>query len=635
MSAENAEQAEIDGIDLSSISKEENEKLRKKAAERSDADAFDGRGGYDASSVEDADYELSDNVAEDLIKYVRSNTIKNEQQFLVVALSYLTGYFEDNSNFVCGVLIGTSSSGKSHLQGKVENLFPDDHMYMATTGTEKSLIYDGSWNDSYIASMDELQKPGETLIEFLKSVHGDDEQFEYKVTAGDAQDGKDRDVDTIIREAKPYWFLYAQYEPDFEMWNRLLKVPVYESETKNRAVGAMKFDHEHLSLGEDDDVEYNYDFEEGEKALQKHVLDVCREAPKHAVLPTGGPEYSWDVWDVFEPIFQHKRSESNRIYSMVNNLVRASAMLNYKNRETKQIKVDGEWVQAVVAEPQDAANILACRDALMSTTHELDRKKKVILTALETKGGTSNEANIKQIQEYIRESDSVEVKRTEMQHILDDLADNYLIYKHERAGDNNEHIYEFLGWGELRHARILDYPDHFKNCTNPITGQDFIEFHKEQKESLEANAADFMNGAESEVTSGGGQKTLGGGSSGRDVDLTEYEENVRQHVYDALNGEHVTGLDNIPLEKFLGLVDLDDEVENFDPDGTILDPDHDVWYQPDKPDDWIVTEREARREVERSIRKLISERVILAPNKETEKGEIKEAEITVLSENDL
>ncbi|WP_050032850.1 hypothetical protein [Halorubrum halophilum] len=79
---------------------------------------------------------------------------------------------------------------------------------------------------------------------------------------------------------------------------------------------------------------HGYQFGDGTERLQAHMLELKRNAPKRAVLPNGGSDFDWDVWAVLEPIFKHSRSESNRVYDMVANLVKASTMVNFHSRET-------------------------------------------------------------------------------------------------------------------------------------------------------------------------------------------------------------------------------------------------------------------------------------------------------------
>jgi hypothetical protein len=50
----------------------------------------------DTSSDSDA-YEVHDNVATDLVQFVRSNTIRNEQQFVLLSLAYVSGLFSTHT----------------------------------------------------------------------------------------------------------------------------------------------------------------------------------------------------------------------------------------------------------------------------------------------------------------------------------------------------------------------------------------------------------------------------------------------------------------------------------------------------------------------------------------------------------
>jgi len=593
-----------------------------------------------STDMQEKEYELHDNVCVDLTKYVRSNMIKNEEQFNLVTLGYLTGYMRDNDHYVSGVIVGTSSSGKTHLQSKVETLFDDREMYQATTGSDKSLIYDQTWEDSRIASLDEMQKPGEDLIEFLKSCHSDDEQFVYKVTGGDSSEGADRGTETIIRTAKPYWFLYAREDggDDFELWNRLMKIPVYESESKNRAVGAYKHGHSSIQMGEEDS-EYIGTFEAGTEALQDHFSRIANRFTErdeegqlrgtaYVNLPTGG-DGRIDVWDVLEPIYNHSRSEVNRVYSMASNLVRASALLNYQNREmtTEYIEDHGE-IEVIQAEPQDVANVLRMRESLLSSTHELDRKKKAILAAIERKGGGSMECTLGDIQEYLKESDAPLLKRSELTAIMEDLRDNYMIEIHKDAApDGKSDIYEFFGWDELQHARVEDYGEHFEDTHEPVGESNFLDWFRQNQGSLQSTAEDFIKHAGTEVSSSpdqddesGPQRTLGGVDEDEGVDLEPHARIVHERVYDTLHDTVRDDLSEMTIEE---MIDVDE------PEGTVLDPEHEVWFQPDKPPEWVTSPKEAKRQVKRVIGRFIESGVIAADTR-MEKGEVVEAQIKVL-----
>jgi hypothetical protein len=623
------------GIDLTSLEDSDLDEEEKQ-------ELWADRGGHSTPIDIDVDYTLSGNVAYDLVKYVRSNTIRNEQQFLLVTLGYLTGYFTDINHYVSGVLIGTSSSGKTHVQNKVEDLFWDDHMYQATTGSDKSLIYDGDWEDAYIASLDELQKPSDTLIEFLKSVHSDDESFEYKLTPDSAEKREAEEVQTIERTAKPYWFLFAQFDTDFEMWNRLMKVPVHESRTKNLAVGRMAFDEHHITIG-DDNEKYGYDFHEGTKALQAHIASIPKaietgEIPGRVMIPNGSAEFDWKVWDVVKPIFNHSRSESNRTYDMVANVIRASALLNYKNREVKHIDIpnhpSGEYL---VAEPQDVANVLAAREALLATTHELDDKKRKICSAIENNTGQGNEADMSTIVDGLEGTDMSMLTRTELRNHLEKLHENYLIEINRDAADQGSgDTYIFNGWGELGFANVYEHEHLFEDTFDPVGGEPFVVAHDELREDLEDTGQDLTKGADTTVESNTGQATLTSGS-GRMIDLAPHEEAVRQYAEEALDGVRVSSLDSVPVEGMLGLTDPNDPDRPVDTDGTPLDPTHGCWYQPDRDDDWVESDADARREVKKAIRNLVAKRVIIYDevHEVNKSNEPVDATFAVLGEQDL
>lgn len=574
------------------------------------------------------DHELHENILTDLVKYTRSRTVKNEQQFVLTSLGYVSGFMETPKHFVSGVLIGTAGSGKSHLQNTVEELFPESYLYQATTGSETSIIYDDTWEDAYIASLDELQKPSEQIIEILKSLHGgEDEEFRYKVT-GDGQ-GADRDVDEIVRSAIPYWFLYAQYEPDFEMWDRLLKVPVHESKDKNEGVARSQWDHSMISFG-DDDIDYMYNFDEGRKALKDHL----REVPKDSwiKIPAGEEEFGWDAFAHAKHIFDIERSETNRVSSQVANLVRASALLNHENREVRQIKVRNEGVKnAIIAEPQDLANILACRDVLLATTHQLDRKRKAICLAIQQAGGTQQAASIQDIQDYLRKTNASFVKRTQVEAMLSDLQDNYLVEKLERAGENGRHLYQFQSWQSLGTFEINDeFKRVFGDCHDPFTDEDFVETARRINDELKPSVSDFTSDATVSSDTDNAQATLSGETAGTaDVDLEPHEEYVAELLRENLNGETIGDLDEHEpsIRELIGLVPIGGTDDDIDTADTILDPDYKVWSY--GPDEWVETQNDAEQEIEKAIRNLTIEGVFETSTMKSRAGKPLEMRVSV------
>lgn len=559
----------------------------------------------------DYDYSLSDNVVNDLVKYSRSCIVRNEQQFVLTALGYVSGFMESPKHFNSGVLIGTAGSGKSHLQNKVDKIFPDEYLYQATSGSEKAIIYDDGWEDCYTASLDELQKPGEEIIEILKSLHGgEDEEFRYQVT-GDGR-GADRDVDEIVRSAKPYWFLYAQMEPDFEMWDRLIKVPVHESKQKNEGVLRTQWDHQFIAFG-NSKHEYMYDFEDGTRALKDHMREVPKES--WVKIPAGEEQFGWDAVEHARHIFDIARSETNRVSGMVANLVRASCLLNFKNRQKMKVNMQDGVKEAYIAEPQDLANVLACREVLLATTHQLDRKRKAICVAIEQAGGTQKAAEIHKIQDYLRKTNESFVKRSQIEAMLSDLQDNYLVEKLERAGENGRHKYQFLGWHSLGKFEINDtFKDVFDASNDPFTEENFIETARRINDDLTPKASDFMGEDDVSVSSDAeqSQQTLTGSADDTvDIELQPHEEAVRQALQETLDGERVENLDEREptIKQLTGVVPLDAENDDeYSIEGTLFDPDHDVWVS--GPDGWVESPNDAEQEVSKVMRRLVKEGVM-------------------------
>lgn len=576
------------------------------------------------------DYELHDNVLIDLIKYSRSSVVKNEEQVVLTFLGYMTGFMEAPSHYVSGVLTGTAGSGKSHAKNQVDKVFPDEYLYEATQGSEKSLIYDETWEDAYIAALDELQKIPEETIEILKSLHGgEDEEFRYKVTG--SGEGADRTTDEIVRSAMPFWFLYAQNEPDFEMWDRLLKIPIHESKEKNEAVSATQWDHTMIAFG-DSENDYMFDFSDGRDALTDHI----REMPKNAwvKIPAGEEEFGWDAHEHAKHIFDMKRSETNRVSGMIANLVRPSTLINYKNRQKKQMHIPNEGTKTVyIAEPQDVYNIFAARDVLLATTHELDRKKKALCLSIQEAGGMDSKATIQDMQEELQQTNASFVKRHQIEQMLEDLIQNYLVEKHERTGEAN--LYEFKGWHALGSFEITEeFKRVFGDCIDPFTGENAVESARRINREIEPTLSDFQSESDVSSNSDGGQSTLSG-TTDREITLDTEEEYVRQHLYRTLDGVTVNNLtEREPsLYQMLGIVPLDEEHDDdIDIEGTIFDPNHELWagkrYAEDK--------REVEHRVHDLIKRLNEEKGVFKTEvKKKVGGRPDSMKCTVLSEDQL
>jgi hypothetical protein len=279
-----------------------------------------------------------------------------------------------------------------------------------------------------------------------------------------------------------------------------------------------------------------YDFEDGEKALKNHIRNIPKEA--WVKIPAGEDEFGWDAVEHARHIFDIARSETNRVSGMVANLVRASALLNYRHREKVTVKMQEGVKDAYIAEPQDLANVLACREVLLATTHQLDRKRKAICVACEQAGGTQKAAEIHKIQDYLRKTDESFVKRSQIEAMLGDLQDNYLIEKLERAGEGGRHKYQFLGWHSLGKFVINDeFKEVFQESADPFTEDEFMETARRINSDLTPKASDFMSDGDVKISSSneGGQVTLETTDDVVDVDLEPDEEAVSALLQESLD----------------------------------------------------------------------------------------------------
>jgi len=594
----------------------------------------------------DNDYELHENVAVDLVRYVRSNTVRNEEQFLLLALSYVSGFSEDPDDFISSVTIGTSSGGKTHLKDRVDRLFVNCDVMDASSGSDKVLVYSDDWDEADIISMGELQQPSDEMREFMKRAHGGDSEVVIRSTRGNPHDGFHEEV--IRKDAKSYHFTYAQMDADFEFWNRLLKIPVHESESKNRAVGRMAFGHEDIGLG--DDVEYGFGFDAGTERLQAHMLDVKRNAPGHVLFPEQVDDAGWNVWSVVKPIFRHARSESNRIYKMVRNLIKASARLNYQHRETRRFERaetgdeggrEVQTVRATVVEAQDVANVLRCLNALRATTHEIGPRKRAVVEAIKARSdGDGVVDGLEPIVEFMEDSDASQVTRSQLDAILDDLEENYLIERNgdairarnwDQLGEPNvdafaEHFSGSFDPGRIGEStanspnfcrsrpasscRIRDSAD-FSGSTDPMTGDPFVPSWQDYRAEMMTTGAELLDTPEVDSESAD-LDTVGAADLARELqemlELADWEATVAGRVADTLDGQRVDGMGDLPVEGFVGVTDpADPDVSGVETDGTLLDPEHDNWQRPDKPDEWANTPTKVRRLVQDTISTLVQE----------------------------
>jgi len=275
-----------------------------------------------------------------------------------------------------------------------------------------------------------------------------------------------------------------------------------------------------------------------------------------------------------------------------------------------------------------------CREVLLATTHQLDRKRKAICVAIEQAGGTQKAAEIHKIQDYLRKTNESFVKRSQIEAMLGDLQDNYLVEKLERAGENGRHKYQFQGWHALGKFEINDeFKELFEDCHDPFSGNDFIDTAREINDGLTPKASDFMSEEDVEISSDSGQsqQTLTDSPDDTvDVDLSEHEDEVRRLLQDNLDGETVENLDEREptIKQLCGVVPLDAENDDeYSIEGTLFDPEHEVWKR--GPDGWVETPNNAEEKIDKAMRRLVKEGVMKTSTTKSRGGQPLAMRVTV------
>ncbi|UBF23219.1 hypothetical protein M1M34_gp114 [Haloarcula tailed virus 2] len=535
------------------------------------------------------------NVVKDFVDYSRCLQLLNEEQAVATLMVYLTGLLPDDSDNAAAYITGGSSGGKTHMKDKViDNAFKlrdneKDHWLFSTTSTSaKGLIDDPLWDKSRIAALNELNKIGEEMLEFLKSVHGDDGGHDYTRNQANADAESGFESVHVGSKSLPVVFMLAdenKMNVEAELTTRMIEIKVDETEEKNAGVHDMHWGHNNLKI---EGVQHNYirDDPELEYAIQRHIADIPVDTP--VIIPTGENRFDGDDWnasEVTKPMFSFSRSESTRASRMISSMTKASALLNYQDRDTVMWENDdGEKEEHIVLAPQDVANMIAIRRVLLTTTHGLDDKKMAVLDAIiETGGmadrdGTALQATIKDIERHIQNNPRIAtIGKSQLRKILDAMNEDYLIDIRDNPEDLRENLYVYDGADALGRPNIEDFHDKFADVIDPITGEHISETVRRQQEALGAkNPADVLD------TEPTGQQEISSS------DLSDVEQATLDALDDTLRGHKVRAesLENMDWEHMLGAAPITNNggfTEAAGPattaskEGTVFDPDHAIW----------------------------------------------------------
>jgi hypothetical protein len=475
---------------------------------------------------------------------------------------------------------------------------------------------------------------------------------------------------------------------DHELSTRLVYLPVDENSQIRDAIRKKESGWRNISMPGYDN-EYIYDTSERQQALRQHIrtIDTQMDEDGHA----RGTHYvrnpPW-VDAVCEPIFAD-RTESNRVFGQVYNLIRSNAgVLNYDNRGTVEKVVDDETVDSYLTHPQDVANVLSARRTLLATTHELTDLKLSILDCLRGYQGLDSDdddeaggrgVTVNTIRNYLEEqTDKAAPRKQKLRDILRELDEQFYIDIHERATPDGAHLYQFVSLRSVGVPRVANLEQHlpderieesyelheqagydidlsnpFEDCVDPFRDQPFIETVEEMRQEFSQNAAeraassaditaqltDSDDTNSDDGTSTGDEQGLSAfdmvddadesddSSDETETDITELtyadvydgdvsetpfdnivQEQVYQQMQQATDGETVA--QHAADEILTGAVDPGTVVASADLSETIFDPNHELWDQPHKPDEWVTTRDDTAAKIEQAIRALERKSVV-------------------------
>jgi hypothetical protein len=588
------------------------------------------------------DYQVADNFAENLVDVIRSDMVGNEGQFLALNAAYASGLSRDPSEYLQIIVRGKSGEGKTELKQNGDSIYPNHWLLRTGSSSDMGLVDSELWDARYIGAFAEFQQIQGKMLEMIKSSAGDDADeegvgFSHTRNVDDGDGG--REANEIEKQAMPTVFLFADEnntEIPRELQTRQMVIRVESDEEINRAVAKTKFDHKEVEVG-DRDYEYNFNFEEGKKAVRNHISSIPKpldplwnDDPKNYGYPVVIPHdedvewpisdhpsidsAGWDIFKVVDDVLSYKKTQSKRGAQAIANHIRAHTRLNYHNRETMEIN----GVPHYVAEPQDVANVLSYRDLLLAVTHDMNEQKLAVIQALTDEvngvGGTGPNGGLQathmDIREYIDEySDITTPSKSQLTNsndngVLDQMEEDYLIEVHEGDGPNGAHMYEFLGGSTFGHPNLDVYPDLFEHATDPIRDQPIrhtVEDFKEQlsvktSEDLMDEDANFGTMESDTDTSESGGEALtdyGASADTMGVEWDEVDTAVHERVSDTLDDVRATEEDigDLDLQHMLGISPVEyytDETgftyvraerarEADDRRDTIMDPDHELW----------------------------------------------------------
>ena len=370
-------------------------------------------------------------VCQDIVAYGRERVIGNELQFLILTLAQTTMYAANPSDFVSVIVVGETGGGKTMVQRSVSSLFPEENIFSITSSSEKGPIYSEELRfnpDIKFIQFAEYQKLPKPVLEFIKSLSGDDDTFVYEVTVG-----AERRTERIEHRKFPYNITYAQVEIDPELKSRVMVIPVVENCEINRCVAALKLGvktlvYDGIEYSTIEDTEMNDSLKSTIASMNSVDLDVEIPFPMALV-----------------DMVNHSKSESKRHAGLISALIKASARLNWSNRV-----INNEGL--IIASAQDVANILCMFELLRATTMGADLIDMTIYEKLMKTPRLSEEGLIR----FLQNKGLAELTKTEIGRRLGKLYDeNYITRENTTTGflySSNTHKQELklkVDWNNI------------------------------------------------------------------------------------------------------------------------------------------------------------------------------------------
>ena len=373
---------------------------------------------------------MNEDVCQDIIAYGRERVIGNEIQFLIITLAETTMYATDPTDYVSMIITGETSGGKTHLQRHVASLFPEHNIYKVTGSSDKGPIYSKELredNEIKFIQFAEYQKLPKPVLEFIKSLSGDDDVFSYTVTVNG------NDSDTITHKKYAYNITYAQVEIDPELKSRVMVIPVVENCEINRCVAALKLGVKTLVY---DGIEYSTIVDAEMNDSLKSTIASMNQVDLDVEIP-----FPMALVDMVN----HSKSESKRHAGLISALIKASARLNWSNRV-----INNEGL--IIASAQDVANILCMFELLRATTMGADLIDMTIYEKLMKTPRLSEEGLIR----FLQNKGLAELTKTEIGRRLGKLYDeNYITRENTTTGflySSNTHKQELklkVDWNNI------------------------------------------------------------------------------------------------------------------------------------------------------------------------------------------